>query len=813
MISNDKPSSSRGLHRIRVRASGAPAPDWDALQVLLAFAYTIQQEELRIVPQRRTDAPLRAAQLLPVPPIVHGDIESVLHRIAASVQNLTGASGAAIALGRTDSMICIARSGSHAPEVGSYLDATRGLAGECARSGEPRICVNTSTDTRVDPVSARKLGIGSMVYYPLRWRSELMGLLGVFSERAYQFQYRDVRALRFAEALVIDALNQNPEDTDFALSHGPSATAADPKAAFVHVPQSLKTSELDLGPVLELPPNTAPPITSGVFINKPVAGTLEDGRSPLESLARVEMPEPAEKPPSPPASAAASPILEHAEEILSDPEPQANWQEDLDDVSCVVRHAHTVGEAEPATAPVPYWTPKPLPDASDRQLGGLAFLLSALVAVMFAGAWMWRLPMVDWMQSHFALHAKKPTVNASTKTEAEGAKPDAAAPRPMQTAAALNPEELTAKDSRQLLEHVQYWAGPGYSRMTIQLEKSIKYSSNRVHDPERVYFDLDTRLLDVHEKQFAVDDSLIRSIRMGEYKPGMTRIVFDLKVAGSYTASLADNPPRLIIEFFEKEAHSRKTPAQVTSPAQEVAQWQASAQSISDPAEHPGRIKIVVDPGHGGHDTGSVSSAGLMEKDLTLDVAQKLGHLLEKELGAEVIYTRTDDRFVALDSRVATANDAHADFFISIHANSSQYKTVNGVETFYFNSSSEAMESVKVSPLPTGVSAANSSSKAAARRFATDVQKSLLRALSRKGNPMRDRGIKTAPFVVLREAQMPAVLAEIAFMTSKTDAVNLMTDSYREKIAEALYTGIANNVQRTRTLAKAGPSGAQAGMN
>ncbi|HMK31572.1 MAG TPA: N-acetylmuramoyl-L-alanine amidase [Terriglobales bacterium] len=802
-----------------MRASSAPAPDWDALQVLLAFAYTTQQEELRMPPQRRTEVPLRTAQLLPPQPPAQGDIESVLHRIVASVQNLTGASGAAIALGRVESMICIARSGTTAPDIGSYLDATRGLAGECARTGEPRICVNTATDTRVDPLSARSLRIGSMVYYPLRWRSELMGLLGVFSERPYQFQYRDVRALRFAEALVIDALNQTPEETDLANSQGAPATSEGVRTSLAAGPQGAA----GLAPIPDLPPNTAAPITGGVFINKPVAGTLENGKPPLESLARVEMPEVVER-------AKPAPVAQGAAVVLPSPEQDAfapPWQErdeeadsqaEPEDMSCVVRHAHTVGEAEPATAPVPYWTPRPLPNAGERQLGGLAFLLSALVAAMFAGAWMWRLPMVNWLQTHVAIHASKPAPSTNARPAGEGAQSDNALPKPAEATPPLNPEELTAKGSRQLGEHVQYWSGPGYARMTIQLDKAIKYTSDRVHDPERVYFDLpDTQLLEVREKQFTVDDSLIRSIRIGEYRPGMTRIVFDLKVAGAYTASMAENPPRLIIEFFEKDTRPKTPPANV-QPTGEMLRSQASlaaglnTQTSPPLPAGPGRIKIVVDPGHGGHDTGSVSSAGLMEKDLTLDVAQKLGKLLEKELGAEVIYTRTDDRFVALDSRVATANDAHADFFISIHANSSQYKTVSGVETFYFNSSTEAMESVKVSPMPTGTSAANLSSKAA-RRFASDVQKSLLRALSRKGSPMRDRGVKTAPFVVLREAQMPAVLAEIAFMTSKTDAVNLMADSYREKIAEALCTGIANQVQKTRTLAKAGPAASQAGMN
>jgi N-acetylmuramoyl-L-alanine amidase len=212
--------------------------------------------------------------------------------------------------------------------------------------------------------------------------------------------------------------------------------------------------------------------------------------------------------------------------------------------------------------------------------------------------------------------------------------------------------------------------------------------------------------------------------------------------------------------------------------------------------------KIVVDAGHGGHDTGTIGPNGLMEKDLVLDVALKLGKLLETRLGAEVVYTRDDDTFIPLETRTAIANKEQADMFISIHANSSGDPAARGVETYYLNFTS-APDALEVAARENAVSEksihelqdlvkkiALKEKIEESREFAADVQHSLYAGLSAKNAGIRNRGVKKAPFVVLIGANMPSILAEISFVSNPTDAKKLKTSEYRQRIAESLYKGI-----------------------
>ncbi len=214
--------------------------------------------------------------------------------------------------------------------------------------------------------------------------------------------------------------------------------------------------------------------------------------------------------------------------------------------------------------------------------------------------------------------------------------------------------------------------------------------------------------------------------------------------------------------------------------------------------------RVVIDPGHGGHDVGTHGPSGIFEKDIVLDVSKRLGALLEERLGSEVIYTRVDDTYIALEQRTQTANERKADLFLSIHANSSPYRVVAGVETYYLNfTTSKAALDVAARE--------NASSERSvfdlkdllqkialkdkideSREFATRIESSLY-GLSSKSNPTgKNRGVKRAPFVVLIGASMPSVLAEIGFLSNSNDEALLKKPEHRQKIAEALYKGIAS---------------------
>jgi N-acetylmuramoyl-L-alanine amidase len=216
--------------------------------------------------------------------------------------------------------------------------------------------------------------------------------------------------------------------------------------------------------------------------------------------------------------------------------------------------------------------------------------------------------------------------------------------------------------------------------------------------------------------------------------------------------------------------------------------------------------RIVIDPGHGGHDSGTTGPGGIEEKQVVLDVSLRLGKLLRQRLGADVIFTRDNDTFIPLETRTAIANKAQADLFLSIHANSSPDSSARGVETYYLNftTSPDALEVAarenavsdesihELSDLVKKITLKDKIDES--REFAADVQKSLYDNLE-EGNPgLRDRGTKKAPFVVLIGANMPSILAEISFLTNSDDARQLQQPAYRQRIAESLYRGVSRYI-------------------
>jgi N-acetylmuramoyl-L-alanine amidase len=213
--------------------------------------------------------------------------------------------------------------------------------------------------------------------------------------------------------------------------------------------------------------------------------------------------------------------------------------------------------------------------------------------------------------------------------------------------------------------------------------------------------------------------------------------------------------------------------------------------------------KVVIDAGHGGHDTGTIGPKGLQEKDLVLDVARRLGTLVEKRLGADVVYTRSDDTFVPLEQRTKIANTEKADLFISIHANSSPSPRATGVETFYFNFTND-QHSIDLATRENASSASSifelndllhkavlNAKVEESREFAQKVQNSLHTMSVKMNTSSHDRGVKKAPFVVLIGATMPSILAEVGFVSNPHDERLLRRPEQRQKIAESLYKGVA----------------------
>ena len=476
---------------------------------------------------------------------------------------------------------------------------------------------------------------------------------------------------------------------------------------------------------------------------------------------------------------------------------------------------------------------------------------------------------------------------------------------------------------------IRHWSTPGSVRVAIDLQGGVKYDAQRIDHPDRIFFDLFETRIDrrLGDKAVELDQALVQKIRISQFKPRQTRIVLEVGAGSDFQASFLSNPPRLVIDVWDKKASKSRGQEEIpagnksklaaspsrragrsgqpevvasalpdTIPAKEsesveipkpgrtsaedtrsgkitiitregikktivdaeegdeaasaaIAKLDApDVKPVSQQATEPLRVdrlkgktgrgkhkvdaaldareaqptaagdrsliralglkigKIVIDPGHGGHDTGTIGPGGLEEKELVLDVSKRLGRLLESRLGAQVIYTRSDDTFIPLEGRTAIANEEGADLFVSVHANSSHDSDARGVETYYLNFTTSP-EALEVAARENAVSdqsihelqdlvkkIALKEKIEESREFAVDVDRSLHSGLAAKNSGIRDRGVKKAPFIVLIGANMPSILAEISFLSNPGDERRLKTNEYRQRIAESLHRGIAKYV-------------------
>src|SRR5579884_3974510 len=375
------------------------------------------------------------------------------------------------------------------------------------------------------------------------------------------------------------------------------------------------------------------------------------------------------------------------------------------------------------------------------------------------------------------------------------------------------------------IQQVRFWSFEDVTRIVIQTQGTYTLAWDQIENPSRVYFDLaglrPPATLRKGLERIAINDKRVKEIRIAQVVPGKTRIVFDLFGPAEVQSSQLVNPDRLVIEVRPKGTSIAALAGKHTSspdpnpPAPLAASLPVPSPPPSAPSLAPVVIpatvtkipvdiaapaktdsagekslvrifglkmgKVVIDAGHGGHDTGTIGPNGLMEKDLVLDVALRLGKLINQRLGATVVYTRAGDTFIPLEQRTKIANDEKADLFISIHANSSPEPAATGVETYFFNLTSDKSGL----DLATRENAASASSisdlndllhravlqtkREESRQFAQDVQAALWTESVRMNSKSRDRGVRQAPFVVLIGAGMPSILAEIGFVSNPHD--------------------------------------------
>jgi len=797
--------------QIGPEAFPAPSPQ-DALQALLAFSSLHEQVRRRRALAVRHAVFDAKAPLPEFEPTEQFVLDDVLKLVAERALAITGADGLAIALAENNEIVLRAAAGIVRPDVGARIDRDSAFSGACFRTAQVVNCDDTETDPRVNLQACRKLGARSMVAVPLCGRRRVIGVLEAFSSWPFGFNDSDIRNLSLLAELVLAALK--PEDEDrFAESAQAAATKLEaPKEAITApavpvptLPAAYSTAASAVKATVPPAPVTPKPLTVPAATPAPTFASTILSSVDLPSL--IKVPETPAATPVELAVKGQAPLVETAaaEPTTTEaPAVAANAEES----------APMFGQLEAEKAP--------------RSFGKLGLLIGIVIVAAFAAGFWWKYSNAQLGNAVVRSEpsAIKPTNPAAQNKPAEAA-PSAAAATP--AAPADTTSEGTESDTPAAPQElskfphvtgVRHWSSPDSSTVVLDLEDQVQYEAHRLTGPDRIYFDLhDTQLApDLLGKSIEVGDTLINRIRVAQPVSGMTRIVLETKADTNFSVSLESNPYRLVVEV-RKIGTNPKSAVNLFPNAPEVEKAKLSIvippptkEDLQLKARVP-KMRIVVDAGHGGWDLGTVGRRGLLEKDLVLEIAQRLGKLLESRLGADVIYTRQDDNYIPLDERAEIANQSQADLFVSVHANYSDLPSARGVETYYTNTfsapgskeagSKDADSHTVAGSMKNSITPALSQADLhdrieQSRRLAASVQRSMYGTLSVQNPGLRDRGIKEAGFVVLTESSMPGILAEVSFVSSPTDEQKLRSDGYREQIAEALYKGIARYAASSR---------------
>jgi N-acetylmuramoyl-L-alanine amidase len=442
---------------------------------------------------------------------------------------------------------------------------------------------------------------------------------------------------------------------------------------------------------------------------------------------------------------------------------------------------------------------------------------------------------------------------------------------PAKDSAPIAKDSVPVTAGAPMLREIHRTALPDGVRLTVDLDAEVPYHQEEIANPRRLFFDLKgvKPVPNLQDVALKYDGDVVKEVRLGRHPQNTTRLVVDLDGISGYTVYPLYSPYRLVIDLrrgsgatptstpalnlvavsaplvtppvvtLDAKAwnagvtvHDVRPPAAIPAPAPAppaappaLTAGPASLSSlppVAPSANLNGKFslsrqlglsvsRIVIDAGHGGHDPGAQGN-GIDEKDLTLDVAQRLKKLLEKQPGVEIVMTRDSDEFIPLQERTAIANREGADLFLSIHANASRNAQAHGIETYFLNfamnpeaeavaARENAGSNQAMHALPDIVKAIALNNKLnESRDFAATVQKSMVKKLGAKNKSLRDLGVKQAPFVVLIGASMPSVLAEISFVTNKSDGAFLKKQDYRQQIAQALLDAVVKYQQSLKQM-------------
>lgn len=330
------------------------------------------------------------------------------------------------------------------------------------------------------------------------------------------------------------------------------------------------------------------------------------------------------------------------------------------------------------------------------------------------------------------------------------------------------------------ITRVEVYGGKEASRVVVFVTRPTLFEAadlppDAQHGP-RIFIDIKDSVLKA--KHTYEGEGLVERVRLGE-KGSLSRVVLDMKTRAASRVFYLPEPFRLVVD--------------VSSDANPPAADNAGPRRVH---------RVVLDPGHGGHDPGATGGSGLREKDVVLDIAHRAAPLVARELGIATLLTRDTDVYVPLDERVARANAFSSDLFVSIHCNASEVSGSRGVMTFVLDASRDDL-ALRVAARENAASAEataelanamshvlDAGSLARSNHFAELLQRAAVASLSPRYEGVLDQGVKSAGFYVLAGARMPAVLFETSFISNLTEERRLDSGDYRQKMADAIVNAV-----------------------
>jgi N-acetylmuramoyl-L-alanine amidase len=377
---------------------------------------------------------------------------------------------------------------------------------------------------------------------------------------------------------------------------------------------------------------------------------------------------------------------------------------------------------------------------------------------------------------------------------------------------------------------IRHWSNPDFTRVVIELEGDFSFDSHLIKAPDRLYFDVKGAFINspLKDRPIDINDGILKAVRTSQYNSDTVRVVLDLESVGAYKTLMLPDPPRLVVDIAGKDANNKNDKSRKICLAKpesqaavqpdtkpDVTPAQASSQQDRKPLTLSQQMglcvaTIVIDPGHGGKDSGAVGKNGLMEKDVVLDIGLRLRDIVKKELGCNVYMTRATDEFINLDERPGIALKHYADLFISIHANASLNRSARGIETYLLNTTKDRniMELAARENLTTMKKMSDTymilkdllldNKREDSLRLAHAVQARLVGDLKKQDRDVVDKGVKQGPFLVLYGAETPSILTEVGFISNPDEEKLLKSASYRQEVAEAIYNGIKEYVGTTK---------------